>query len=270
MIRIQKSAEPQVLIENKEQWTNNLMELVAKYKGYNKIPPKIRDAAIRYYKHEDIVNALKGNSGNAKCVYCESYVDVTCYANIEHYHPKSIYPNETFCWDNLFVGCTRCNTPKNSFDTGQEPFVHPVEDAPEEYLTFDDIMYAPKYVEGESFEKAKNVIESCDLKRISLIQAHALILVSYMKSCKALTKSLEEYNNHRSTSAKQKDALSIYLALITLKNEASDDAQYAGFMRYLLRKSPEVRDAVQIVNQHKDDIGLANDFDWGFSFDANI
>lgn len=264
MIRIQKGAEPKVLADNKKQWTDTLLALVSKYHGYNNIPAKEKEAAIRHYRHDDIVNALKGFNGKAKCIYCESYVDVTCYANIEHYHPKSIYPEQTFCWENLFVGCTVCNTPKNNFDTGRDPFVHPVIDNPEDYLTFEDIMYVPRYTEGEPFQKAKNVIEVCGLKRTSLIQEHSTILISYRKTCEALSERIDKYNNHKSEVEKEKDAIDIYTALNTLKNEASDDAQYSGFMRYLIRKSPEIHDAVQIINKHKVELGLSDDFNWGF------
>lgn len=266
MIRIQKTAEPQVLADNKICWTDNLMALVHKYHGYDKIPKSEKDAAIRHYKHPDIINALKGKNGKAKCVYCESYVDVTSYANVEHYYPKSVYPEKTFCWDNLFMGCTCCNTPKNKFDTGREPFVHPEKESPEDYLTFDDIMYVPKHKEGEPFEKAKNVIEKCGLRRTPLIYAHVGILVTYNKTCEALSDRIKEYNSHTRQSKRLSDAVAINTALETLKIEASDDAQYAGFMRYLLRKSEEVHDAVEIINNHKSDLGLSNNFDWGFSF----
>jgi len=266
MIRIRKEAEPQILADNKAQWTSDLMALVRQYGTYDNIPAKIKNAAIAHYKHIDIAETLKGNQAKAKCIYCESYVDVTCYANIEHYRPKSIYPDQTFQWENLYMGCTLCNTPKNDFDTGKELFLHPENEDPEDFLTFDDMMYVPKYANGIAYQKARNVIQQCDLQRIPLIQAHASILVSYMKSREALIERIRKYNSHVDTKTKVKDALAIYKTLTCLKNEAAVEAQYAGFMRYLLRKSSEVRDAVVIINQHKADIGLANDFDWGFKF----
>lgn len=266
MIRIQKEVEPQILTDNKAQWTADLMALVRKYGSYDNIPSKIKNAAIVHYKHIDVANTLKGSQAKAKCVYCESYVDVTCYANIEHYHPKSIYPEQTFQWDNMYMGCTLCNTPKNAFDTGNEPFIHPENEDPEDFLTFDDMMYVPKYFNGTAYQKAWNVIDKCELQRLPLIQAHALILVSFMKSRLALIERIGKYNTHVDERTKIKDALAIYKTMIGLKNEAADDAQYAGFMRYLLRKSPEIRNAMMIVNQHKTDFGLVNDFDWGFKF----
>jgi len=55
-------------------------------------------------------------------------------------------------------------------------------------------------------------------------------------------------------------------SLTLLNNEASDDAHYAGYMRYLLRKYGEIRDAVNIVNSHKDVLGISSGFHWNFTF----
>ena len=53
---------------------------------------------------------------------------------------------------------------------------------------------------------------------------------------------------------------------MVLNDEASDEAHYAGYMRYLLRKYPVVAEAVNIVNNHKDDLGLPLGFCWNFKF----
>lgn len=262
MIRIQKIEEPEILIINKVAWTNHLMDLVQEYGTYSLIPKSIRDAAIRYYYHDDIKNALIGVNVRAKCIYCESYVDITGYSNIEHFHPKSLFPRETFDWDNLFVGCTLCNTPKNDFDTVNEPFIHPVNEDPEILLTFSECMYEPR----NQNQKAQNVIDKCNLQRLPLIRAHSDLLLSFYKSREALKERINKYNGHISANKKIKDAYDIYIALDNLKQEAADDSQYAGYMRYLLRKFNEIRNAVTIINNHKEDLGLATDFDWGFNY----
>ena len=83
---------------------------------------------------------------------------------------------------------------------------------------------------------------------------------------KVLIERIKIYNGRKRESSKAKDAIALYNSMLELRAEASDNAQYAGFMRYLLRKSSEVREAVMIINQHKEDIGLSSDFDWGFRF----
>ena len=266
MIKIYKGIEPKVLTDNKAQWTADLMGLVNKYGSYSNIPQKEKGTVINNYAHPDVVSALKGRSGKAKCVYCESYVDVTCYANIEHFHPKSICPKETFEWDNLFVGCTVCNTPKNNFDTSREAFIHPAKDNPEDYLTFDDLIYIPKVKAGIAFLKARNVIDKCKLERIPLARKHAEIQYTFMFTKDALVKKIKDYRRREKDNYRLADAADILTALNTLSQEAAEDAEYAGYMRYLLRKYSVVKEAVDIINIHKDDLGLPNGFEWSFNY----
>ena len=266
MIKIQKRSEPKVLTDNKVQWTADLLSLVQKYGSYSAIPKKEKEATIKNYSHPEVSSALKGTCGEAKCVYCESYVDVTCYANIEHYHPKSIYPAETFEWDNLFVGCTICNTPKNNFDTSKEPFVHPVNDNPEDYLTFDDLVYTPKFKTGLAYRKAFNVIDKCNLERIPLVREHAEIQYTFMSIREVLIKKMEHYGSLKRNTQRLQDAVDILNSLSLLSQEASDESKYAGYMRYLLRKYPIIKEAVELINIHKDDLGLTNGFQWSFVF----
>lgn len=266
MIKVQKGAEPQVLKDNKKSWTDDLMVLVKKYGSYTKIPKKERDSAIKYYAHPDISAALEGTLAKAKCIYCESYTNISGYANIEHYHPKSLYPEETFDWNNLFVGCTVCNTPKNNFDTAKEPFIHPVNDNPEEYLTFEELQYVPKHKDGEACLKAYNVINNCVLKRLSLVRKHADLLLSFLKTYRALQDKIAHYNGLKLESKKLEDAFDILESLTILNKEADDNAEYAAYMRYLLRKYSEIKEAVNIIYAHKDELGLPTGFKWSFDY----
>jgi hypothetical protein len=46
---------------------------------------------------------------NGKCAYCESKITVVTYGAIEHFYPKSQYPDLTFTWKNLLLSCDKCN-----------------------------------------------------------------------------------------------------------------------------------------------------------------
>ena len=46
---------------------------------------------------------------HGKCAYCESKITVVTYGSIEHFRPKSIYPELTFEWNNLLLSCDICN-----------------------------------------------------------------------------------------------------------------------------------------------------------------
>jgi len=49
-------------------------------------------------------------SGARRCVYCEDSVA----DEVEHIHPKDLYPNFCFHWDNYVYACGSCNGPKNN------------------------------------------------------------------------------------------------------------------------------------------------------------
>ena len=49
-------------------------------------------------------------SGARRCVYCEDSVA----DEVEHIHPKDLYPNLCFQWDNYIYACGNCNGPKNN------------------------------------------------------------------------------------------------------------------------------------------------------------
>ena len=49
-------------------------------------------------------------SGARRCVYCEDSVG----DEVEHIHPKDLFPNLCFHWDNYVYACGNCNGPKSN------------------------------------------------------------------------------------------------------------------------------------------------------------
>lgn len=49
-------------------------------------------------------------SGARRCVYCEDSVG----DEVEHIHPKDLFPGLCFQWDNYVYACGNCNGPKNN------------------------------------------------------------------------------------------------------------------------------------------------------------
>lgn len=268
MIQITKKAEPQVLHDHKDEWTKNLDDLVIKYGSYKKIPDALKKKALDPYSHPDIVEALRDSQKFAHCVFCESLVDVSGYLQVEHYHPKSLYWKEAFCWDNLFVSCGCCNAPKSNFDTKNLPFIHPVDDDPEKILTFCGISYKPVSTDPNTLEyqKACNVISVCELHRKALKREHSDLALGFANIEDGLTSRLEHYKRIRQNAAKVKDAKVLLNTLVDIKKDTVQGANYAGFMRYLVRGSYLVREAVSVVNTHKEALGMAADFSWEFNY----
>lgn len=70
-----------------------------------------------------------------KCCFCETNVnEESKYMEVEHFHPKSLYPNEVVSWNNLLPICKRCNGKKWNHDTKNIPIIHPAIDNPKEHL----------------------------------------------------------------------------------------------------------------------------------------
>lgn len=49
-------------------------------------------------------------SGSQRCMYCED----NCADEVEHHHPKALYPELVFAWANFLFACARCNRRKST------------------------------------------------------------------------------------------------------------------------------------------------------------
>lgn len=85
-----------------------------------------------------VVGALQRMAGACeRCMYC---VD-SHGSDVEHFWPKSLYPDRAFEWINLLLCCTECGRIKgNRFprsSTGEPMLVNPSVEDPWEFLDFD-------------------------------------------------------------------------------------------------------------------------------------
>lgn len=265
MIRVQKGAEPTILHNNKVQWTQDLQQVLATAGDYDKLTKADKKQYVYHYQHDDIHTALKNGALAERCIYCECDINHGD-PNVEHYHPKSLYPGETFEWDNLFSSCVRCNRPKGSFDTANEPFIHPVNEDPEEYLTYTMITIDCRYRAGLNHDKGWNVIEKCDLRRGELYPVLSDKLLEVSKAGLELLSLIDDYNRYKQKSKKISVAQLLLSKLNGLKQMSSSSHEHAGFIRESLRQNPYVRTTVAIVDSHAAALGLAVSFDWGWNY----
>lgn len=106
MIPLFKGPKPQVLIDNGENWTKQLMECV------NNNQPIPQSLEAKYRKPE--IKAALIFEANGKCAYCESKVSHVYPGDVEHIIPKSHYPRLMFTWSNLAYACYKCNNAKRA------------------------------------------------------------------------------------------------------------------------------------------------------------
>ena len=268
MIRVLKVAEPSILTANKAQWTLDLLNKINAVGGYDKLTESDKRTFVYHYKHDDIHTALKNGRPVERCIYCENDI-TTGDPNVEHFHPKSLYPNETFEWDNLFSACIECNRPKGDFDTNALPFIHPVNDDPEVFLSYEMLLIKPRYRATTNqvlYEKGKNVISNCKLDRGELIPSLSDTLsIITSKSCE-LKPLIDQYNKYKECRYKEQTARELMSKLNGLNVLAHPSKERAGFARECLRQNRFVRAAVDIVNYHAVALGIGTSYNWGWNY----
>ena len=130
MIKVERTEEPEILRNNKEEWLNQLRCATSKSE---------KERISKKYRHSQIKQALI-DMLNDKCAYCESKITHIEYGHIEHFRPKSKYEELTFEWTNFLLGCSICNINKlDNFPLENEdgPIINPCEDDPNNHFQFD-------------------------------------------------------------------------------------------------------------------------------------
>ena len=115
MIQIERTPKPLKLTDAVQQ------ELTSEFK---------KDNSKAVWGKTYIRKALLDMS-NSKCCYCECLVGKgTKEMHVDHFQPKSIYPDLVVQWENLLPSCSQCNKSKSDHDTVQEPIINPTKDNP--------------------------------------------------------------------------------------------------------------------------------------------
>lgn len=126
MIELAKKPKPQLLVDNGDAWTADLMREFYKTGVINKTKQN------RYSRTE--IKDVLVNETNGKCAYCESKVTHIYPGDIEHIIPKSIFPRLTFTWQNLTFGCYWCNNKKRNFLDRANMMLNPYKDKISEHI----------------------------------------------------------------------------------------------------------------------------------------
>ncbi|MBF4465005.1 HNH endonuclease [Flavobacterium sp. LC2016-12] len=128
MVKINKSAEPNILTLNKVNWTTDLLGFINRNE---KVPPNVSSR----YNQDDIKKTLRDECNN-KCMYCESTIAHVSYEHIEHIKPKAKtkFPELTYEWMNLGLSCQICNMNKGDEYDLNLPFINPYLENPSDFI----------------------------------------------------------------------------------------------------------------------------------------
>lgn len=127
MIHIKRLTEPEILIKNKEKWTEKFIN------SKNKRPLNSQ------YGHKKVREQLDSMSFY-KCFYCENKLKGNL-KEIDHYIEISERKDLTFEWNNLYLSCNSCNKKLSNKTIPNLHTLNPCIDSDEEimkHLTFDD------------------------------------------------------------------------------------------------------------------------------------
>jgi uncharacterized protein (TIGR02646 family) len=208
VIIIVRVPKPTILLRKEAEWRNALLQARTRVE---------RERALERYNHRQVRMALEAMF-DGKCAYCESKIKHVTFTHIEHYRPKSRFPEYAFDWDNLLLACGRCNEPPYKGDqfpdqTEGGPLINPCTDDPGDHFLFHydpRIHVASVYGKTERGETTERLLglNRADLRAYRSEQIRRL---AYLKA-KART-----------------DAEAAQL----LQEVLQDDAEYAAFARAL-------------------------------------
>ena len=125
MIHLNQGTKPQVLLANEQAWTDEYLEW-----SQNRVGPE-----PQRYRHPQIRSALEAET-HSKCAYCEGLIKGVAYTHIEHKLPKKNHPKMVCLWENLTIGCPKCNTNKGGYDEPKCPLLDPYVDDVENWVAF--------------------------------------------------------------------------------------------------------------------------------------
>lgn len=246
MIKLNRPIIPLFLIKNQKDLRDKLMDAVKQYKGYDNIPKKEKDNLIKSYRHEDIKSSLF-KSSNQKCAFCESIPGDSGYLEVEHYHPKSLYPNETFKWNNLLPSCKRCNIPKSNWDTKKHPIINPYDHNPDDYFEYRALKIV---VKDDAIDKAiaNNTIEVCDLNSHRLFKPRAELLIALSDYELDLEECMKDIGEADTLIKRKNKIMKLIDSIEIIEDNVNSERSYSAFSKDFLNNSEVYQNAKKICN----------------------
>ncbi|GIZ08066.1 retron system putative HNH endonuclease [Flavobacterium sp. UMI-01] len=185
MIQVARIQKPEVLVQNAKNWTVEYLNAKAIYDNSNTPENKKTFQNIeKRYNHLEVKTSLK-QMFKKKCAFCESHITHVDYGQIEHFKPKSKYPDLCFEWNNFLLSCSICNGKANKgdkFPLAQEggPFINPVDENPEDFLKFEFDNTTKTFLIFPKNNRAVTTIKELGLNRDDLVEYRTIELFKIM------------------------------------------------------------------------------------------
>lgn len=126
--------------------------------------------------------------GRQRCMYCSD----SAGTDIEHYWPKSVYPERMFQWVNMLLCCTGCGRDckgiKFPLDDGSPALLDPTVDDPWLFLDFSTstgILFPLVDAEGKTTTKGEETVKLLKLDRRDEVN------IGYQKSFRRIKRAVD-------------------------------------------------------------------------------
>lgn len=113
MYKIERGPEPDVLKEKGREWTDRLLDkLETSGKPISKIFswPQYRNRPLNHILQDALLEMTAQH-----CAFCDGVFEQSP-VTVEHFRPKSKYPELAYDWPNLFPCCTLCQEKGDDYD----------------------------------------------------------------------------------------------------------------------------------------------------------
>lgn len=244
MIKLQRANKPQFLQENEDCLRTDLLKAVQEYGGYKNIPKDLKEKLTFQYRHSEIKEALISSS-YGKCAFCECVPSEGGNVEVEHFKPKSLYPECAFDWANLLPACRKCNGSKSDHDTEADPIINPFEEDPLKKFFYDGLKIKVSVKGGCSI--SQRTIEVCGLNSIRLWKPRSAILVSLYGFEDDIAKALESYVEAETMQKKRNRMRAIVEAIDRIEMLAHESEKYSAFCRGFLSTCDSYHSAKLLV-----------------------
>lgn len=233
MIHLQRPPKPIKLTEDLQT------ELTEKFKA-----DKNQDVWNKSFLRTALLDMSHG-----KCCYCETRINEgPAYMHIDHFKPKSIYPDEVVNWDNLFPACGDCNSEKTDHDTVKKPILNPCEDDPRQFFYLSQAFY-------KSIDRNPGSIANLTINVLDLNDLDKKCKVRY-KVMAELVKKLDEIalfaRANRETL--QEDTITrnkVIRGCRDLLKKCIPEAEFSAFNSTALHHDADYEDLKQLLQQEK-------------------
>lgn len=180
------------------------------------------------WKKEFIAKQLLAMS-NGKCCFSECRLEEEGkYPEVEHFAPKSLYPEDVLKWENLLPISSACNKSKSDHDTRKEPIINPRYESPKDHFYFQGYRFKPKT------DKGRLSIDVLNLNDRKLwVDTRFKIGDKAIERLEEISVTLKEYDQSFSKSISKRN--SIVRQLRNLFHEGTPKAEYSAVVAsYLL------------------------------------